>query len=112
MEGFGIEAGPSRLDRKGSGDNSDEAVKASVLRQDNQSTIHLVVKGRGSFRNSKHIRVREHFIRDLVRDKEIVVVWQHTTDMVADMLSKGVSLLVFNKLLEALIGRRRSGSRE
>ncbi len=79
----------------------------SILRQDNQSTIHLIVKDRGSLRNSKHIRVREHIIRDLVRDGEIVVHWQHTTLMVADVLSKGVSKKVFYSLLEALIGWRR-----
>lgn len=108
MEGFGIQdASPSRLDRKGmDGVSEDVDPTPSVLRQDNMSTIHLIVKGRGSFRNSKHIRVREHFIRDLVRDKEIVVKWQHTTEMVADLLSKGVSLNVFNRLLEALIGKR------
>jgi hypothetical protein len=114
MEGFGTQdAGPSRLDRKGTDDVSEDIdTTPSILRQDNKSTIHLIVKGRGSFRNSKHIRVREHFIRDLVRDGEIVVVWQHTTDMVADLLSKGVSLLVFNKLLEALIGKRNRCGRE
>jgi hypothetical protein len=111
MEGFGMVGPPARLERRGSLDEMDEHTGEtcpSILKQDNQSTIHLIVKGRGSFKNSKHIRVREHFIRDLVRDGEIVVLWQHTTLMVADMLSKGVSKKVFCDLLYALIGRRRN----
>jgi hypothetical protein len=105
MEGFGTEDGPSRLMRKGS---AEETVTApSILRQDNKSTIHLIVMGRGSYRNSKHIRVRECFIRDLVRDKEMVVEWQHTSLMVADLLTKGVTRAVSEALLPALIGRKK-----
>jgi hypothetical protein len=109
MEGFGSIGSPARMDRKGSGTEelyAAESPEPSVLRQDNQSTIHLIVKGRGSFRNSKHIRVRDYFIRDMVRDGEMVVHWQHTTLMVADVLSKGVTKKVFYSLLEALIGKR------
>jgi hypothetical protein len=108
MEGFGVLGPSAKLERRGTGDKDGMEEGQSILRQDNQSTIHLIVKGRGSFKNSKHIRVREHFIRDLVRDGEIVVLWQHTTLMVADMLSKGVSKKVFCNLLYALIGRRRN----
>lgn len=104
LEGFDVMGQPARLDRK---PNPDYPVaNHAVLLQDNKSTIHLITTGRGSFRNSKHIRVREHFIRDLVRDGEIIVKWQHTTLMVADILSKGVSKKVFYSLLEALIGKR------
>jgi len=110
MEGFGsvVDVGAARLDRKGSPDPSviSGTIQASTLRQDNRSTIHLMVMGRGSFRNSKHIRVREHFIRDLIRDGEITVKWQHTSLMVADLLTKGATRAVFFSLLPSLIGRR------
>jgi hypothetical protein len=105
MEGFGSGDVPAKLVRKGSGEDSPD-VAPSILKQDNKSTIHLIVMGRGSYRNSKHIRVRECFIRDLVRDQEIVVEWQHTSLMVADLLTKGVTGAVFDTLLPALIGRR------
>jgi len=103
-----VDGGAARLDRKGSPDPSviSGTIQASTLRQDNRSTIHLMVMGRGSFRNSKHIRVREHFIRDLVRDGEITVKWQHTSLMVADLLTKGATRTVFFSLLPSLIGRR------
>ena len=112
MEGFGNIGVPARLDRKGSEEVELDTFgkqdpSPSTLRQDNKSTIQLIVMVRGSFRNSKHISVREHFIRDLVRDGEIVVRWQHTSLMVADLMSKGVSRKVFRALLPALLGRRR-----
>jgi hypothetical protein len=43
----------------------------------------------------------------MVRDGEIVVEWQHTSLMVADLLTKGVSRAVFGALPPALIGRRK-----
>ena len=39
-----------------------EVVDVPLIYQDNASTIHLVKKGRGNFRNSKHIRVRYYYI--------------------------------------------------
>ena len=112
MEGFGNIGAPARLDRKGSEevglDTFDKQEPSpSALRQDNKSTIHLIVMSRGSFKNSKHISVREQFIRDLVRDGESVVRWLHMSMMVADLMSKGVSRKVFRALLPELLGRRR-----
>ena len=83
-----------------------EVVEVPLLYQDNASTIHLIDKGRGNFRNSKHIRVRYYFIRELVLAGELKVVWQSTTGMVSDLLSKGVTLRVFIYLLSKLIGKR------
>ena len=107
MEGFGGPDAPSKLVRKGEEPEGSPSVAPSILRQDNKSTIHLIVMGRGSYRNSKHIRVRECFIRDLVRDREVIVEWQHTSLMVADLLTKGVTAAVFDALVPALIGRRK-----
>lgn len=83
-----------------------EAVEVPTVYQDNASAIHLIDKGRGNFRNSKHIRVRYYYIRDLVKAKEVTVVWQASKDMVADLLSKGVVMSVFLYLLHRLIGKR------
>jgi hypothetical protein len=110
MEGFADEVMPAMLERRGEVGDADGATvgsMASTLLQDNRSTIHLIVEGRGSYRNSKHIRVRECFIRDLVRDREIEVGWQHTSLMVADLMTKGATKAVFDALLPALIGKRR-----
>ena len=83
-----------------------EEVEVPVIYQDNASAIHIIGKGHGNFRNSKHIRVRYYYIRDLVLAKEVVVIWQASKDMVSDLLSKGVALSVFVYLLHRLIGKR------
>ena len=83
-----------------------EEVEVPVMYQDNASAIHIIGKGHGNFRNSKHIRVRYYYIRDLVLAKEVVVIWQASKDMVSDLLSKGVALSVFVYLLHRLIGKR------
>jgi hypothetical protein len=36
----------------------------------------------------KHIDIRHHFVRDLVKSKTINIVWIPTTEMVADILTK------------------------
>ena len=76
-----------------------EIVDVPVVYQDNASAIHLIGKGRGNFRNSKHIHVRYYYIRELVLAGELKVVQQSTTEMVSDLLSKGVTLRVFIYLL-------------
>jgi len=104
LKGFKLERSyynPSELHR------CDLLKGVPILLQDNTSTIHLIEKGRGSFKNTKHIRVRHFFITDLVKSGKIVLVWQSTKDMVSDILSKGVTYAVFVHLLPRLIGRNR-----
>ena len=108
LEGFGIKRNePYVLYRNG--DNTPyahEDIKVPVLYQDNASAIHLIKYGRGNFRNTKHIRVRYYYIRDLVLAGEMLVSWLSTKDMVSDLLSKGVVWSVFCYLLPMLIGKR------
>jgi hypothetical protein len=108
LEGFGIKRNlPYVLYR-----NEDktpyahEEIKPPQLYQDNASTIHLIKYGRGNFKNSKHIRVRYYYIRDLVMAGEMVVTWLSTKEMVSDLLSKGVVWAIFYYLLPKLIGKR------
>ena len=82
------------------------AADVPIIYQDNKSAIQIVTKGHGNFKNSKHIRVRYSFIRDLVTQGEITIQWQPTADMVSDMLSKGVRWSTFTLLLSRLIGQR------
>ena len=109
LEGFRL-AGPSTVaELSRNAENTPyahEIVDVPQLYQDNASTIHLIEKGRGNFRNSKHIRVRYYYIRELVLAGELKVLWQSTVDMVSDLLSKGTSLSVFHHLLSRLIGKR------
>jgi hypothetical protein len=107
FEGFRLAPAASNLYRNADATPyAHEVVEVPVLHQDNNSTIHLIAKGRGNFDNTKHIRVRYYFIRDLVLNGELLVQWKSTVDMVADLLSKGAAYGVFNYLLPKLIGKR------
>jgi hypothetical protein len=63
---------------------------ATVLYEDNQSAIHMV-NGRGSFQKSKHVNVKYHYTRDLIKKGLVNVVYCKTSDMRADILTKGLS---------------------
>ena len=83
-----------------------DPVQVPVLYQDNKSAIFLAVMGRGNYRNTKHIRIRYYFIRDLVQMGRLIIEWVASSLMVADLLTKGVTLAVFLTLLPKLIGCR------
>lgn len=68
---------------------------------DNSSTIKLsknpVLHGR-----SKHIDVRYHFLRDLVKDGIIELIFCRSEEQVADVLTKPLKLGAFLKLRDLL----------
>ncbi|KAL4032606.1 hypothetical protein IC575_005686 [Cucumis melo] len=68
----------------------------TVLFCDNGSAIALsknpVFHGR-----SKHIRIKCHFIRDLVKDGEVIVKYCKTQDQVADIFTKALKFDLFVK---------------
>jgi hypothetical protein len=76
-----------------------------LLYQDNTSAIHLEETGQGNFKNSKHIRRRFFYVHDLISTGELMVRWQSTVDMVADLLTKPVTREIFEKLLPRLLGQ-------
>ena len=47
---------------------------------------------------SKHIKVRFHFLRDLVRDEEIELVHCGTQEQIADLMTKALKFDAFEKL--------------
>ena len=62
-------------------------MKIPLILQDNMSTISLVTKGGGKPR-TKHLRVRQHLVKDKVSGKEISIVHTPTTKMLADAMTK------------------------
>ena len=72
--------------------------KCTTILCDNSSTIKLsknpVLHGR-----SKHIDIRFHFLRDLVKDGVVDLSHCNTQDQVADIMTKPLRLEVFFKLL-------------
>ena len=64
-------------------------LEATPLLSDNQSAIALT-KDHQYHTRTKHIDVRFHFIRWIVEDKKIKLVYCPTEDMVADVLTKAL----------------------
>ena len=72
-----------------------------LIYEDNQSTICLAKSNRNHSR-SKHIDVKFNFIRDVINDKKMLVEYCPTSDMVADIFTKGLSAERFNMLRSRL----------
>jgi len=51
---------------------------------------------------SKHIDVRHHFVREVLKNEELVIEYASTNEMAADILTKGVSKQKHMKCLELL----------
>ena len=62
--------------------------------QDNQSTICLVTKGGGKYRNV-HLRVRQRRLMEKIANKELIVSYMPTGNMIADVLTKPLQGLLF-----------------
>ena len=75
----------------------------TVIFQDNQSTIHWA-HGRDNFHRTKHMDIKLHYIRQLVSDATIEVVYLPTAQMIADVLTKPVLKEQFGWLSKRLLG--------
>jgi hypothetical protein len=62
-----------------------------VIHEDNKSAINLAYSHQIP-KNSQHIHVRYHFIRDLVASKIVRFVYTATVDMIVDFLTKTLPL--------------------
>ena len=78
-------------------DLTKQPVKQMVIFEDNQSTISMARNPQFHGR-SKHIALKYHFIRDQVSDGKIDLKYCNTSDMVADIMTKGLSGEQFEKL--------------
>ena len=73
----------------------------TVLYEDNQEAIALA-KNPTNHARSKHIDIRHHYIRQEVSAKNIEIAYCSTVDMVADVLTKGLSKEKFQTLRKML----------
>ena len=76
--------------------NGKPPAESTVIFEDNQSAIAMT-KNPQFHGRSKHIAIKYHFIRDKVIDG-IKVQYCPTTEMIADMLTKGLPTNTFTKL--------------
>jgi hypothetical protein len=85
-------------------DGSERVMDELEILQDNLSAMHIVSHPYAGFKGTKHMRMRYFYIRELIMRGEVKLMWQRSEDMVADLLTKRVTLAVFRRLLTRLIG--------
>ena len=71
----------------------------TILYEDNQAAV-AISKNSQLHTKMKHIAIRYHYVREKVLDKTIDVQYCPTNDMVADILTKGLTLDKFLKFRE------------
>jgi hypothetical protein len=74
------------------------------LYQDNMSTIALCERGSSGHR-TKHIKIRNFFVKEMIDSGEVTVRHMPTNDMVADMLTKPLQGSKFAGFRDVLVGK-------
>ena len=74
-----------------------KSIQETTILEDNQSAICLT-KNQQVHGRTKHIDIKYHFIRDMVEAGRIKLKYCASEDMVADMLTKRLSIRQFEKL--------------
>ena len=74
----------------------DEQIYPSIIYEDNVGAIFLA-QNRQVGQRTKHIDVRDHFIRGLIEAKQIKIVFTRSEDNYADILTKNVNQELFKK---------------
>ena len=80
-------------------------MEVPVIYQDNQSTIMLVTKGGGKYRNV-HLRVRQCRLREIIESGKVIVTYLCTGNMIADILTKPLQGMMFTALEKKLLDAR------
>ena len=78
-------------------DLHNEQVKPTVIHEDNQSAI-CIAQNTQYHGKTKHIDIKYHFVREKLSDKTVELRYCPTSDMLADMLTKGLTRDKFTQL--------------
>ena len=62
-----------------------------LIYEDNQSAIAIAKNPQFDGGRAKHIEIKHHFVRDQVTQRTIKLQCSHSSEMIADMLTKGLS---------------------
>ena len=68
-----------------------------LINEDNKSAI-AIARNPQFHGRVKHINIKYHFIREQVNDNNIELKYCQTSEMIADMLTKGLGKVKFEKL--------------
>lgn len=83
-----------------------------MLLEDNLSCIHLFKNPQSGHKRTKHIKVKYHYIRELIKSGIIQVDYKPTEEQVADLFTKGLAKPSFESFREELGITRLRGSVE
>ena len=78
-------------------------VGPTIIAEDNQGCIGLAKTGEGATR-AKHIDRRHHFIKDAIKDGKVVLKYTPTDEQPADILTKALPRLPFEKFRNYIMG--------
>ena len=71
---------------------------------DSTCAMQMVKQGTGSFKRAKHIKVRFFWLKDLLDQGLLELIYTHTDELVADILTKPLNGWKFYYLLRKLLG--------
>jgi hypothetical protein len=71
---------------------------------DSTCAMQMLKQGTGSFKRAKHIKVRFFWLKDLIEEELIELIYTPTDELVADILTKPLNGEKFVYLLNKLIG--------
>ena len=83
------------------GDLGRQVDAPTIIYEDNQGAIELA-KNAKYHNRTKHIDICHHFVRERVISNEIQVIYCPTGDTIADIMTKGLAKLSFEKLSDLL----------
>jgi hypothetical protein len=69
---------------------------------DNQGSL-FIADHTTSHNRTKHIDIQHFFIREHVKNKEIILTYVQTQDMLADILTKATKKIIFQRLINQLM---------
>jgi hypothetical protein len=74
----------------------------TIIYEDNKSAIKLATNIQVT-RKSRHINIRHHYIRDIIRTKEVIIVHLPSNLMTSDMLTKPLGPTKFKPFCKILL---------
>jgi hypothetical protein len=74
------------------------------IAQDNQCSMQLLKVGTGSFKRSKHVKVRFFWLKELIDEGRVRIVYVPSEVLVSDCLTKPLTGARFKELRILLIG--------
>ena len=65
---------------------------------DNKCSMRLLKQGSGQFKRAKHIKVRFFWLKDLIYEGEVILIYVPSEELVADMLTNATTGAKFKYL--------------